>query len=77
MPNPYERKAKFVPWYHQAAPECIATTIKGDQCIFTASFQSVDGRISVCLVHKQIMEADPDHRGVRFKPLTAGTVYLR
>lgn len=77
MPNPYQRKAKYVPWYHQPAPECIATTIKGDQCIFTASFQSTDGRITVCKTHMDIMQADDEHRGVKFKPLTASTVYLR
>lgn len=77
MSNPYARKAKRVPWYHDPAPECIATTLKGDRCIFSASYEDTSGRITVCKMHRDIMIADPDHRGVTFKSLITNTVYLR
>lgn len=50
--NSYLRNAKLEPWYHQSAPQCMATTIAEYQCLFTARYEATDGKhIFLCKTH--------------------------
>ena len=78
MAVPYQRTARLVPWYHKNKPQCIHETLHGEQCTFSAIYEQTDnGRVTLCKTHRDIMQADPDHIGKRFRLIESATVYLR
>lgn len=67
----YYRVAKLEPWYHASAPQCMATTIKEFQCIFSASYQDATGKsVYLCKTHADIYDGP-------VKKIRPGTVLLR
>jgi hypothetical protein len=75
--SPRQRTARYTPWYHLAKPRCVTTTQAGDQCTFSASFISANGRtdLAVCKVHADMIKADRSQK-VKLKPLRAERVWI-
>ena len=58
------RMAKLVPWYHQNKDRCEVLTVKGPQCVNSASYVATTGRngsseeTAACKPHADILMLD-------------------
>jgi hypothetical protein len=70
-PATITRMARLQPWYHVTAPRCVAITLAKEQCVYTARYETPDGReIYLCKVHADMAD-------FKVKPIRVRLVALR
>lgn len=61
---PKARMAKLVPWYHQNKDRCEVDTVRGPQCVNSASYVATTGRngsteeTAACKPHADMLSLD-------------------